>query len=75
MKHSQDELDLAAERIAESEQQIAEQRARIERLRSADEPAVPSERVLALLEVAVEMMKGKLAIMLAENKLEKMSGD
>ena len=70
MKHSESEIDLATERVADGEQQIAAQRARIESLRSAGEPTAPSERVLTLLEAAVEMMKGKLAIMLAENKLE-----
>jgi hypothetical protein len=75
MKHSRDEIDLATERIAEGEQHIDAQRARIERLRSAGEPTTPSERVLVLVEVVVQMRKGRLATMLAENKLEKMSGD
>jgi hypothetical protein len=75
MRHSQDEIDLAAERIADGEQDLAEQRARIERQRAAGEPIGPSEQVLVLLESAVEMMKGRLATMLAENKLEKMKGD
>ena len=70
MKHSKSEIDSAIEHIADGERDIAEQRARIERLRESGQSLGTSEQLLKLIETAVNMRKSRLAKMLAENKLE-----
>ena len=71
MKHSQADIDLALENIAEGEQHIAAQKVKIERQRNAGEPTKASKRVLKLIEAAVKLMKKNLATIRAENKFEK----
>jgi len=70
MKHSKSEIDSAIEHIADGERDIAEPRARIERLRESGQSLGTSEQLLKLIETAVNMRKSRLAKMLAENKLE-----
>jgi hypothetical protein len=70
MKFSQADIDDLAGRIAESEQHLAQQRARIERQREAGEPTEASERVVRLNEATVALIKKNLAAMRADNNFE-----
>jgi septation ring formation regulator EzrA len=71
MGYSQEDVDLAVKHIAEAEHGLVEQKATVERLRSAGQSTKASEDLLTLIEVAVKMMKDNLAAMHAANNSEK----
>lgn len=63
-KYTQADLELAICHVKEAEQRIAEQRARIARLRDQNQATAFAEDLLARRQQSLELMKAHLATMI-----------